>query len=87
MRHVFGDTPRKRLARFIVLGLFLGFLGFYFVPGTLELYVGYDEELFSSGVFLFMFWIFINTHHYFIDNVIWRRENPETSKHLFSHTI
>lgn len=87
MRQCFGNTPTKRFGRFIVLGLFLGFLGFYFVPETLESHVGYDEELFSSGVFLFMFWIFINTHHYFIDNVIWRRENPETSKHLFSHTI
>ena len=25
----------------------------------------------------------INIHHYFIDNVIWRRDNPEMKSHLF----
>ena len=86
LRQAFGDTARKRFGRFIVIGLFLGFLGFLFVPGALDTYVKYDKELLSGAVFLFMFWIFINTHHYFIDNVIWRRENPETRDHLFSHT-
>ena len=28
-------------------------------------------------------WTFINLHHYFIDSVTWRRENPETRRHLF----
>jgi hypothetical protein len=87
LRQAFGDTTRKRFARFIVLGLFLGFLGFLFVPITLDTYVGYNTELLSNALFLFIFWIFINTHHYFIDNVIWRRENPETREHLFSHTV
>lgn len=36
-------------------------------------------------MFLFVFWIFINVHHYFLDNVIWRAENPETRQHLFAH--
>ena len=34
-------------------------------------------------MFLFVFWIFINVHHYFLDNVMWRRENPDTKKYLF----
>jgi hypothetical protein len=29
------------------------------------------------------FFAFVNIHHYFMDNVIWRRENPET-RHLQS---
>ena len=45
----------------------------------------YDTELFGATMFMFMFWIFINLHHYFLDNVIWRRENPETGKFLFAH--
>ena len=24
------------------------------------------------------FFAFVNIHHYFMDNVIWRRENPDT---------
>jgi hypothetical protein len=34
-------------------------------------------------MFLFVFWICINVHHYFLDNVMWRRENPDTRKYLF----
>jgi len=30
-----------------------------------------------------VFWTFINVHHYVIDNVIWRADNPETRAHLF----
>jgi hypothetical protein len=37
----------------------------------------------GSTLFLFTFWIFINIHHYFLDNVMWRRGNPEVSKYLF----
>jgi hypothetical protein len=33
-----------------------------------------------------MFWIFINVHHYFLDNVMWRRENPDTGKYLFGRS-
>ena len=33
--------------------------------------------------FLFIGWTFINIHHYFIDNVIWRRDNPEARRYLF----
>ena len=43
----------------------------------------YDHQAFNGTLFLFMFWIFINVHHYFLDNVMWRRENPETGKYLF----
>jgi hypothetical protein len=24
------------------------------------------------------FFVFVNIHHYFMDHVIWRRENPDT---------
>jgi hypothetical protein len=28
-------------------------------------------------------WIFINVHHYFIDNVLWRQGNPKVKQFLF----
>ena len=34
-------------------------------------------------LFLFTVWIFINVHHYFLDSVMWRRENPDTRLYLF----
>ena len=24
------------------------------------------------------FYVFVNVHHYFMDHVVWRRENPDT---------
>ena len=35
-------------------------------------------------MFLFMFYIFINVHHYFLDNVMWRRGNPDVKTYLFA---
>jgi len=73
-----------RLARFAVIGLVLGFAGFWFLPSALQKIVPYDTQLFGAAMFLFIFWIFINVHHYFLDNVMWRRENPDTKKYLFA---
>jgi hypothetical protein len=92
-----GDTPAageaaatKRLPWrhiwFAVIGIVLGFIGFWGAPWVLDDAVAYDKSVFGSALFLFMFWIFINIHHYFLDNVMWRRENPDTGKYLFGRT-
>ena len=72
------------LARFILVGGTLGFAGFWLAPVTIDALSGYDQAVFGATLFLFIGWTFINIHHYFMDNVIWRRENPETRRHLFS---
>lgn len=74
-----------RFALFNMIGLALGYLGFWAIPQYLNGAVAYDRDTFGPTMFLFIFWIFINVHHYFIDNVIWRGENPETKAHLFAH--
>ena len=71
------------LARFVLLGGLLGAVGFWWAPEFLDAQSGYDRAAFGATAFLFMGWTFINIHHYFIDNVIWRRENPETRQYLF----
>ena len=86
IRQAFGDTATKRFARFVLIGVFLGYMGFHFIPENLKTAIDFNKNALSGFVFLFMVWILINTHHYFIDNVIWRRENPEMRDHLFSHT-
>ena len=71
------------LARFILAGGILGFAGFWLAPITIDALSGYDQAVFGATLFLFIGWTFINIHHYFIDNVIWRRENVDTRRHLF----
>ena len=81
-----GLLPSVGLLRnllFLVLGVLLGYLGFWGLPEWLNSNVDYDRSVFGPAVFLFVFWIFINIHHYFLDNVMWRRENPETRRDLF----
>jgi hypothetical protein len=75
-----------RHAGFTVLGLALGGLGFWILPSALDALVPYQKDIFGTALFLFMFWIVINVHHYFLDNVMWRRENPDTGKYLFGRT-
>ena len=75
--------PVRHLVSFLAIAVFLGALGFWLVPTILEGTVPYDTATFGPTAFLFMFWIFINIHHYFLDNVMWRRENPEAARYLF----
>ncbi len=78
-----GPLYRFRLLGFIVGGTALGYLGFSLIPSALTALVPYDREVLGSSLFFFIVLIFINVHHYFLDNVMWRRGNPEVSKYLF----
>jgi len=69
---------------FTGLGILTGALAFMAVPRLLDAHLAYDKAVFGPTMFMFLFWIFINIHHYFIDNVIWRRENSETKAYLFT---
>jgi hypothetical protein len=82
-RQVFGDRWRAHLGIFAASGAVLGFLGFWGLPLLAATYIPYDDTLFGGALFLFVFWIAINVHHYFLDNVMWRRENPDTKRYLF----
>jgi hypothetical protein len=75
--------PYARLAGFALGGIGLGVLGFWLVPSILDTVVAYDRAVFGGTLFVGLFWIFINVHHYFLDNVMWRRANPEVAKYLF----
>jgi hypothetical protein len=79
-----GGELAAHLVLFAVGGLSLGFVGFWGLPMLLNMYMPYDQALFGGALFVFVSWIFINVHHYFIDNVMWRRENPDTRRFLFS---
>lgn len=83
MARLFRRRSAQRLAGFVALGVALGYAGFWGVPRLLQAAVPYDEAMVGATAFLFAFWVFINVHHYFLDNVMWRSQNPDVRKYLF----
>lgn len=75
--------PIWRLIKFYMLGAGLGAAGFWAAPLLLTDMVAYDTALLGASAFMFVFWTFINVHHYLMDNVMWRKGNPDVAKHLF----
>jgi hypothetical protein len=71
-------------AFFIGVGVVLGFLGFQGIPRSIDALLPYNHRVFGPSLFLFAFYIFINIHHYCLDNVMWRRGNPDVQQYLFT---
>lgn len=82
-RRLVGNKLLGHLILFTLSGVILGFVGFWGLPIMLNATIPYDDAVFGSTLFLFVGWIFINVHHYFLDTVMWRRENPDTRQYLF----
>jgi hypothetical protein len=82
------DEPRQRwlysrgFLGFVALTTVAGWLMFEQLPTTLDAYMRYDETVFGPTLFMYLFITFINIHHYFIDNVLWRRDNPALKRYL-----
>ncbi len=77
---------------FIAQMLLLGALLFSVVPTILDILARnsllpqamiYNAKTFGASFYLFAFMIFVNIHHYFVDNVLWRRDNPNIRQYLF----
>jgi len=81
----FGPPARQRLLLLAASALLLGWLLFHAGPELLDgARLGAHRraheslgELGATPYFAAIF-VFVNVHHYFMDNVIWRRENPDT---------
>ncbi len=80
----FGPKIHERLLLLAFGALALGWLLFHGAPELLDGAWRRSERAsggdFALGVtpFAAAFFAFVNVHHYFMDHVIWRRENPET---------
>ena len=73
--------PNIRLLAFFVIMMLLGFLSFDYVPRSLD-QMRSSLSLYHASFFMIAFLVFINIHHYFIDNVLWRFKNKEVRQLL-----
>ena len=73
-----------RFAKFVATAIVLGWVGFIGLPVVFEIGLSPDPAVWGPSVFVFIFMMWINIHHYFIDNVIWRRDNEDVRKYLFA---
>ena len=75
---------REVRATLLVIGVVLGgWLAFEFVPDAIDTRLG----TFQNWQMFFFFtaaMLFINIHHYFIDNVLWRFRDPRVREYLLS---
>lgn len=81
----FGPSPLRSVVVLAVSAIALGWLFFHGAPDLfdamrLTAHRRAHERLGDLGPtpYFAAFFAFVNIHHYFMDNVIWRRENPET---------
>jgi len=81
----FGPSPRQTLLLLSVSAVALGWLLFHGAPELfdamrLTAHRRAHERLGDLGPtpYFAAFFAFVNIHHYFMDHVIWRRENPES---------
>lgn len=74
----------KKFGGFILGVLILGALFFEFIPKYLDGIGLLPSGVMGSAPFLAAFILFINIHHYFIDNTIWGSDNDSVKKYLFT---
>lgn len=75
----------KKLIYFFSISVMTGVLFFNIIPNWLNQYFTEQKVWptnYSPLAFTAIIYSFINIHHYFIDNVIWKYENPSVRKYL-----
>ena len=77
----FESSAKTRLGILAVSAVGLGVLLFHLGPTALDDMLTPKKSAFTDmgpTPWFAALYAFVNIHHYFMDNVIWRRENPET---------
>ncbi len=77
-------SQMQAFSGFLLFGFLVGIAVFIILPLSLDTFIDYRGTALGSGVFLFFFVVFINIHHYFLDSVMWRRENPDVRRYLMT---
>jgi hypothetical protein len=74
----FGRPTALRLGMLAASAIGLGWVLFRGAPEFLDDVVGLRRGSLGETPYLAALFVFVNIHHYFMDHVIWRRENPDT---------
>ena len=77
------DHPEVRGTAIVVLSVVAGWMAFELVPNQLDTALG----TFAAWQMFFFFTaatLFINIHHYFIDNALWRFRDPDVRRYLLT---
>ena len=80
----FGRPVAVRLAFLAITAIALAWLLFHGAPGYLDGILvprtprGAEPDALGETPFFAAFFVIVSIHHYFMDHVIWRRENPDT---------
>jgi hypothetical protein len=75
--------PERRGTITMVALVVAGFACFELLPNTADA-VFETQERMNLWFFFIAAQVFINVHHYFIDNVLWRFKNPEVKNYLLA---
>jgi hypothetical protein len=77
---LFGPSVKQRLGVLALSALGLGFLLFHALPQILDGALSDRRALTDLGAtpYFAAIFTFVNIHHYFMDTVLWRRENPSS---------
>lgn len=70
-------TVFRQLAGVAAIALVLGWIGFHIAPDWLDQNLYWDEEALGPTIYFATITGFINIHHFMMDNVIWRKNNPD----------
>ena len=79
----FGASVTSRVLVLALSAIALGWLLFHGAPAVADgalarAHRGHPVGLLGATPALAVFYVFVNVHHYLMDTVIWRRENPDT---------
>ena len=67
---------------YVLLSVVLGAAFFYAIPGLLDILFKPHNGQLGPQTFMLAFTVFINIHHYFIDNAIWTHTNKDIGEYL-----
>jgi hypothetical protein len=83
------NSPKKRkqflvkLYGYLLIPFITGAIFFWYLPNYIDNLKLFNPLFYGPTIAMYFFTIFLNIHHYFIDNAVWKGTNPEIRKYIF----